>query len=134
MTIVHRVSKSRQVVIDYLSDIKKFVSVHPVITRMDTRSDGSYLVHETLKVGFIPISFTYSATIETDLSKNRVTMCARVMMITEVKMTFDCEPDGDFTIVTENVSISSILPVKSIVNRIFREQHVRLFERIGTAN
>jgi carbon monoxide dehydrogenase subunit G len=130
MTILHRVSKSPRLVMDHLSDPQKFITVHPVITRMDLRPDGSYLVYETLKVGFIPVSFTYLATIESNDAIHRVTMRARVMKVTTITMTFDCAAGDESTTVTETVSISSILPVKAIINRIFKSQHIALFENI----
>src|SRR5690606_40899548 len=52
---------SSDLVFDYLTDMQKFVLVHPVISKIDSTGQESYLVHETLKFGFVPFSFTYPA-------------------------------------------------------------------------
>ena len=58
MNLIFRVNKPIDTVFDYLTDMQKFVSVHPLISKIDDLSGNNYLVHETLKVGFIPFSFT----------------------------------------------------------------------------
>ena len=57
MKLSFRIHKKSDLVFDYLTDMQKFVSVHPVISKIDNTGQESYLVHETLKFGFIPFSF-----------------------------------------------------------------------------
>jgi hypothetical protein len=54
---------------NYLADTNKFTSVHPVITKLEPKGGDNYLVYETLKVGFIPFSFTYPVVIKSDTQK-----------------------------------------------------------------
>lgn len=117
-------------VFDYLTDMQKFVSVHPVISKIDRLSENNYLVHETLKAGLVPFSFTYPVTIQQDLDRKRVEMKATVMKITKIEMTFNLRQENDFTIVEESILFKSPLPIKFIMQNIFRKQHNKLFKNI----
>lgn len=64
MNLIFKIDQTTEIVFDYLTDMQKFVSVHAVISKIDRVSENNYLVHETLKVGFIPFSFTYPVFIE----------------------------------------------------------------------
>lgn len=110
--------------------MQKYVSVHPVIYRIDDTGKNSYLVYETLKFAFIPFSFTYPVTIEKDDINKTVKIRATVKKLTKVEMTFLLKKDGEFTSVEEEIQFKSILPVKSIMKRIFRKQHTQLFKNI----
>ena len=52
MKLSFKIHKNIDLVFDYLTDMQKFVSVHPVIFKIENTSAKSYLVHETLKFGF----------------------------------------------------------------------------------
>ena len=68
MNLIFNIPTPIDTVFDYLTDMQKFASVHPVISKIDIVSKNSYLVHETLMLGFIPISFTYPVTIDQNLN------------------------------------------------------------------
>jgi len=110
--------------------MQKFVSVHPVISQMDKTGIDSYLVHETLKAGFIPFSFTYPVTIEKNVVEKVVIIRATVFKLTKIEMKFVLKSDNDFTIIEENIQFKSVLPVKFIMQIIFRKQHLQLFKNI----
>jgi carbon monoxide dehydrogenase subunit G len=59
MKLVHSVNKPLDKVFDVLSDMQLFCAVHPIIWKIVPKGNNSYLVYETLKIGFIPFSFTY---------------------------------------------------------------------------
>jgi len=130
MELTFRLKKTPDIVFDYLTDMQKFVSVHPVITHMDKTGNDSYLVHETLKFGFIPISFTYPVIIEKHPVDKIVIIRATVMKLTKIEMRFVLTADNDFTVVQESIQFKSPLPVKSIMQSIFRKQHSQLFRNI----
>lgn len=130
MQLSFSVKKNPDFIFDYLTNMQKFVSVHPVITQIDRISDKNYLVHETLKLGFIPFSFTYPVIIGSTSINNAVTIRATVMKITEIQMTFLIKPDKDFTVIEENIKFKSPLPVRSIMESIFKKQHTQLFKNI----
>lgn len=130
MKLSFRIYKKSDLIFDYLTDMQKFVSVHPVISKMDNTGQESYLVHETLKFGFIPFSFTYPATIEKNISDKKIVFRATVFKLTKVEMKFVLKTDNDFTLIDEEINIKSPLPVKFIMQSIFKKQHNQLFKNI----
>jgi len=130
MTIIHKVNKPYGVIFEYLTDMQKFVQVHPVIYKIDPISDNQYLFFETLRIGLIPWSFSYPGTIEGSDDAKKVVMQATVMQMTKIEMTFNMEPEGDFTIINEVITFKSPLPVKFLMENIFKKQHAQLFENI----
>ncbi|WP_170878477.1 SRPBCC domain-containing protein [Daejeonella lutea] len=130
MRLSFRLKKDIDFVFDHLTDMQKFVSVHPVISRIDRTGDESYLVHETLKFGLIPFSFTYPVTVEKNESDKRVVIRATVFKLTKIEMKFVLTADDDSTVIDEEIKFKSPLPVKFFMERIFRKQHGQLFENI----
>jgi hypothetical protein len=131
MTLHFETTKSTDFVFDYLTDMNKFVSVHPIINRMDNLGNNTYLVYETLKIGFIPCSFTYPATIESNYPKKNIVIRATVMKFIRIEMVFQLRMEKNkFTKIEENIRFDTSLPVKSIMQRVFTKQHKQLFENI----
>ena len=130
MKLSFRIKKNIDITFDYLTDMQKFVSVHPVISQMDNTGKESYLVHETLKFGFTSFSFTYPVTIEKSISDKKVTIRATVFKLTKIEMQFILKTDNDFTIIEEEINFKSSLPVKFIMQSIFKKQHNHLFKNI----
>ena len=130
MKLSFKIHKNIDLVFDYLTDMQKFVSVHPVISKIDNTGQESYLVHETLKFGFIPFSFTYPVTIEKNILDKKVVIRATVFKLTKIEMKFFLKADNDFTIIDEEIVIKSPLPVKFIMESIFKKQHDQLFKNI----
>jgi carbon monoxide dehydrogenase subunit G len=125
-----RVNQSPAFVFEHLSDMQKFVSVHPVITRMDSKGNGHYLVHETLRFLGIPFSFTYPVSIKINNQELLVIMQASVMKLVKIEMRFVVSEDNAFTRVEETIHFNSALPVKLILQGIFKKQHSELFKNL----
>jgi carbon monoxide dehydrogenase subunit G len=130
MNLSFKLKKSPELVFDYLTDMQKYVSVHPVIYKIDKTSDDNYLVYETLKFMFIPFSFRYTVTVEANSADKVVVMCATVMKWTKIKMKFVLKELDNSTVIDENIEFKSPLPIKFLMRRIFRKQHAQLFENI----
>jgi Carbon monoxide dehydrogenase subunit G (CoxG) len=128
-----KIHKSPDEVFDYLTDMQKFVSVHPLISKMDKTGNESYLVHETLKLGFIPFSFTYPVTIQKNTANKTVIFQATVFKLTKVEMKFVLRIDNDCTIIDEEINFKSPLPVISIMESTFKKQHEILFRNMENA-
>ena len=122
--------KSPDFIFDYLTDMDKFASIHPVITKIEKTGENKFRVHETLKLGFIPFSFTYPVTIESEVANKTVSIKATVMKMTHIDMNFSIRQEGDISIVEEIITFKSILPVKTFMEKIFREQHTLLFQNM----
>ncbi|MCF8254475.1 MAG: hypothetical protein K9H61_06655 [Bacteroidia bacterium] len=130
MKLLFRTKKSVNLIFEYLTDMQKFTSVHPVITRIEPKGSNNYLVYETLKLGPIPFSFTYPISIEKSDKEQIVIMKATVMKLTKIEIEFNLKTDDDFTLVEEKIQFKSPLPIQFIMERIFRKQHTQLFNNI----
>ena len=130
MKLSFRIHKKSDLIFDYLTDMQKFVSVHPVISKIDNTSEKDYLVYETLKFGFIPFSFTYPVTIEKNAIDKTVIIRATVFKLTKIEMKFVLKADNNYTIIDEEIKFKSSLPVKFIMESIFKKQHGQLFKNI----
>ena len=130
MKLTFRLNKTADFIFDYLTDMEKFVSVHPVIFKIDKTSNEHYLVHEKLKIGFVAFPFTYPVTIVKNNTDKVIIIQATVMKYTKIVMKFVFITENDQTIIEEDITFESPLPVKFIMQSIFRKQHSRLFKNI----
>ena len=130
MKLSFRAHKNLEFVFDYLTDMQKFASVHPVISQIDNIGNESYLVHETLKFGFIPFSFIYPVKIEKSTQNKTVNIQATVFKLTKIEMKFILKGDNDYTIIDEEILFKSPLPITFIMEGIFKKQHNQLFKNI----
>lgn len=130
MNLIFKVHQASEIIFDCLTDMQKFVSVHPVISKIDRLSEKNYLVYETLKFGFISFTFTYPVTIEQDFDQKQVLIKATVMKITKIEMSFKLRQEKGFAIVNESILFKSPLPVKFIMQNIFKKHHNKLFKNI----
>jgi len=128
------VNKPIETVFEYLTDMQKFASIHPVISKIDNVSPNRFLVHETLKLGFIPFSFTYPVTIEHNFNDKKIIIKATVMKLTKIEMIYHLRTENNFTIIDETIIIKSPLPIKTIMETIFRKQHTIMFKNIEAQN
>lgn len=135
MKLSHKINKPIDFVFTCLTNMQKFVSIHPVISKIDEKSTDNYLIYETLKLGFIPFSFTYPVHITKNESKKYVEMNATVMGLTKIKMEFQLSAESkDIIVINETITITSILPLSAIMNRIFKKQHNQLFKNMEALN
>jgi carbon monoxide dehydrogenase subunit G len=130
MILHFKVNKPADFIFSYLTDMQKFVSVHPVITKMEKQGGNTYRVYETLKLGFVPISFKYSASVESDYHNKRVVFHVTVMRINRISMIFDVREHTGHSGVDEKLSFRMLLPIHFIMYRLFRKQHTLLFRNI----
>ena len=128
MTLQFEVNKPLSVVFDYLTNMQRFVEVHPVIYKIDTLAPHSYQMHETLKLLFLPISFIYPATVSVE--KERVVMQAVVFKIVRIRLQFDLKLSEKGTIIDEMIDFDTFLPIRFFMSIIFKKNHQALFEHI----
>lgn len=133
MHLTFTIHKPADEVFDYLTDMQKFVSVHPVITKIELLAENEYKIYETLKAAGISFSFSYTVRINYDLKNKRVGFCATVMKFTQINMAYQLTAQEDHTTIDEVITFRSPLPVKSIMARIFKKQHTQLFKNIEAA-
>ncbi|MCP9754190.1 SRPBCC family protein [Lacihabitans sp. CCS-44] len=131
LNLSFKVEKPIETVFENLIDMQKFVSFHPVITKIEPISDNNYLVYETLRFGFIPVTFQYPVVINSNLAEKKVKMVATVLKFTKIEMNFVLKTIENFTIITESIHFKSPFPVKGIMSRIFKKQHSILFKKMN---
>ena len=122
--------KSPAQLFQYLSSAQNFVSVHPIISKMEDLGNNYFLVHETLRMGPIPISFTYKVSIEKNEQANTVVMKARVFGITNIHMKFNIKQLAEGTEIEEQIDFKTFFFLKPILKSIFKTQHTQLFQNI----
>jgi hypothetical protein len=93
-------------------------------------ANGSYLVHEKLKIAFINMDFTYPCTIESNSINKTITMKAVVKKMIQIEIFFKLSYTNGQTIVDEFTSFKSLLPVAFVMGKIFKTQHQKLFQNI----
>jgi len=130
MKLSFRIRRDIDHIFDYLTDMQKFASAHPVITRIEKTADGNYLVHETIKLGFVPFPFTYPVTIKKNATDKTVIFKATVFKFTKIEMKFSLRSGNEDTMIDEEIDFQSPLPVVFILERIFKKQHHQLFKNI----
>lgn len=132
MKLTFKLTKNRAFIEHYLYDMQKFVSVHPIISRIEPIDNNTYLFYETLTFVGIPFLFKY----KTEISKknNSIEMKANVLKLVKINIDFSFVVHGDHTIVEEYVKFDTFLPIKFILKKIFIKQHALLFKNIEQEN
>lgn len=128
MNLKFNVKQPLAVVFDYLTDMQKFVSVHPVIFKINRLDGNNYLVYE--KLNFIPFPFTYKVTVTGNSGNGTVTIKALVIKMVKIEMNYTLKELEGFTQINEVIHFETFLPVKSIMGKIFKTQHKKLFMNI----
>jgi carbon monoxide dehydrogenase subunit G len=124
-SVIQNLSK----VFQSLSEPEKFVSVHPLIFKMDALGDAHYRVYERVKLGFIPYHFSYRAEISHN-GKDEVSISAVVFRITKLHLHFKLSENGEGTNIMERAEVSGPFPVKHIMHRVLATQHELMFKNI----
>lgn len=133
MQLQFYVSKPLNEVFEYLSDTQKFAVIHPVIYKIEHIAGNQYLIHEKMNVGFIPYAFTYKADIIANKAKNTIKMLATVNHLVKINLHFELIEHENITQIIETVEIHSFLPVKKIMQKMFKKLHAILFENLAKA-
>ena len=130
MILNYKINKPANFIFDYLTNMTRFASVHPVISKMEYLGENKYLVFETLKWGLIPCSFAYPVTIEIHYEKKQIVMRAIVMKSIKIKMVFNIKDCNGYSIIKEEINFKTALPIQSVMRQVFKKQHTRLFKNI----
>ncbi len=117
-------------VFDCFSDMQKFAKVHPVITRIEKLSDTKYRVHETLSLFYIPVPITYVVYVYPNVQTRKINMNSYVLGFSKIEMQFNLTDDQDYTHISEDVILSSSLPIGKLMESFLKKQHLKLFKNI----
>jgi carbon monoxide dehydrogenase subunit G len=127
--ITFKSNKDIPSIIQYLTNKDKFVSVHPLIYKMIDLGENNFRVFEKIKVGIIYYRFTYKAHIT--YNNHSVRIHASVMGLTQLTMEFNFHKVRNETIISEQVTIQSVLPIKNYMTKLIISQHQQMFKNIN---
>jgi len=130
MQLEHTSSKSIEFILDYLTDMDKFASIHPVISKIKPLGRQHFIVYETLQIGPVPWSFTYPAQVILGQDGMSVTIKAIVMKVTKIEMVFEISKIGPHSLIKEKIHMETPLPVKKMMQKIFKKQHLQFFKTL----
>ena len=133
MNLIFKVNATIDVVFNYLTNMQKFAAIHPVITKINSLGNNNYLVYETLKIGFIPISFTYPVNVVQNEIAKKVVIRATVMKVNKIEMIFNLTTKSQATIIEESITFKTFFLLKPIMKSIFKKQHLQLFKNLDLA-
>ena len=130
MQLTYNINKPVNQVFSYLSEIKKFAHIHPLIKKVKIIGINEYMIYEKMNFGFISRSVIYPATIKADYASKKITMEAVVKKLVTIRLHFTITENGNGALIKEEIAIQSKLPVKGIVEKICRKQHGLMFQNM----
>lgn len=113
-----------------LTDMDLFVATHPLIYRVASLGGQRHRMYERLP-GLRWLPFSYPAEVVGDLQRLVVQMRAKVFGLVTIAMVFELQPTALGCSVVETVDIQTWLPIRKVIAKIFRAQHVRWFQNIA---
>ena len=114
--------------------MQELCRLHPIIYKIEDGGDDNYKVFEKVKVGPFSYAFTYPAKVSSNESTGEVKINAVVQRFTKIEMHFMLSESCGITNIAETIKISSPLPIKSVLKKVFTEQHHQLFENIKNSD
>jgi Polyketide cyclase / dehydrase and lipid transport len=134
LTLHFALTKPPAVVYRYLTDMELFVSIHPVIVRAKPLGNNRYRIREKMPVlGLFSWPMSYTVSVYTPPELQRVQMTARIMGLIGIQLLFELSPHEHGTSLVETVHFTSRLPVKPLLNKVFRGVHTQLFHNLNAA-
>lgn len=133
MELQHTIKGQPQQVWPFLSDFNAFGKIHPVIYRVEKTGPHSYKAYEKLKWGMVTFSFSYPVWLIPNFDTQVVEMHARVFWVNKIALHFAIVQNQGQTIVQEEVNFKLILPLHKLAQRIFKAQHLIVFENLNKA-
>lgn len=74
MNLEHRVTKSPQTVFEYLSNMDKFVQIHPIVYKVEALGNDEYKFFEKLNVLMISLPITYLVKVVANVDQQSIIM------------------------------------------------------------
>lgn len=130
VTLRYNMSGPANIIYDELSDMLNFVSVHPVVYKIDSAGENEYIFYEKINVLFIPFRFNYKVRLDALEKSKTITMSSVVRKGVLLKLEFVLVPHGSTTEITEKVSIQANVFIRLIFENVLTRVHKKLFLNI----
>lgn len=129
--LTFKIDKDIPTTLKYFTEVHKFVSVHPLIYKMTDLNNNNYKVYERVRFGLFYYRFSYYAKIEQ--IDNSLRIYASVMGLTKLTMLFNFHIEENKTIIIEELTIQSILPIKKFMTNLITKHHQEMFKNINNS-
>jgi carbon monoxide dehydrogenase subunit G len=113
-----------------LSDMEKFVAVHPVIRKIENLHPSGFRFYETLRFFYIPFSFQYKVEVLANDKDKSVQMVSNIFGLVDLRLDFIIVPTAEGNHLEEKVYFKAKVPVLGLMKLVFRKQHKKLFQNM----
>ena len=128
--VLHKVHKPSNFIFDALSNMETFATLHPVVNKIEFISSEQYLFFESLKIGPFSFAFTYPASVHPIKAQQRIIMKAIIFGKIFLDVYFDISRENGFSLVREEIKISTWLPIRTAMKMIVVKHHKQLFANL----
>jgi carbon monoxide dehydrogenase subunit G len=130
MILTYSLNKPAEEIYPYLSDMQKFVEVHPVIYKAEQLGEAEYLCYEKIRFVFIPFDFSYKVNLRNLSLNNYVEMDSNIQKGVYLQLQFNLLSNNDQTEIKETINIKANFFVRMIFQNTIRKVHKKLFINI----
>jgi len=95
--------------------------------------EDKYKFFEKLNVLMIPLPVTYLVKVVANVDQQSIIMQADVMNMVNISIHFQLKKDGEVCIVNESVEFKTKLPLRPMMEKIFKAHHLKLFANMEKA-
>ena len=127
----HHIPRPVDEVYPYLSDIERFVSMHPVIYKCEHKGGTDHVLYERLRVLGIGISFSYPVCIQESIPNERVVMFSEFIKGVNLRLVFDLTCNGETTTIKETILFKGPFFVRPMFMRLLARMHSEMMTNIG---
>ena len=131
MILNHTIAKPVEQVYPYLSDMEKFVQVHPVVYKVEKIGETEYQFCEKIKIIFIPFDFKYKVNLKSILHNKDVEMHSNVKKGVHLELKFSFLSRNNSTHVEEIILIKSNFFVRLVFQSVIKRVHKKMFKNIS---
>ncbi|HMI06062.1 MAG TPA: hypothetical protein VK528_00845 [Flavobacterium sp.] len=129
----YRIHSHTRDIFQYLTDMQKLATAHPLVTSVDELGDSNYRFHVTLTLGFIPIYFTCPVTLlESDGDKNTLRVRVTLFKYNTVEIGYRMIGTDDFSLIEESMHYTSLPPMKHLMSKYLKKVHYKFYKKIDT--
>ena len=130
MIVIHRIHKSSTFIFEALSKMETFATLHPVVNKIELVGREQYLFFESLKIGLLSFAFSYPVFVHSIEAQQRIIMKATIFDKILLNVNFDITGQNDFCVVREEITITTWLPIRTVMKMIVVKHHKQLFANL----
>lgn len=126
-----QVNQEYYVLFDYLTDMQKYQSLNPAVTKIVDLGNGKYKIYKRLRFAYIPYFFSFPMTLTSNEDKLSINMEATILWLNKLEVGFRMIPMINYTIIEEIATWKSLIPIGCLMENSIKKQHKILFKNIN---